>query len=282
MIPLSEHERLAASVCFSRDVDDATVATLANGDGLADERWRVYREMVRVRFRKVVLAAFPRTTKALGDQFEPRFAAWLDEAPPDTRFFRDVPTGFARHLGAWLTSVPSASSSEPLASESQPNESSPSESSNESLSSAPSASLPSFIADLARFEIARWRVLAAPDDLPAQELSFERPPHLTRSLELLDVAHSVHTKKGAPKPGVFHLAIYRAPKDDAFEAVTLELNELARDLLRAWSDPDDAPLAARVQAVTQSRGTAIDERFLEGLGTLLEDLLRRGVVLGSR
>lgn len=280
MIPLPEHERLAASVCFSRDVDDANVAMLANGDALADERWRIYREMVRTRFRKVVLAAFPRTTQALGDQFDPRFTAWLDEAPPDTRFFREVPAGFARHLGAWLTSSPSASpSGEPLASESQPNESS----SSESLSSArSSASLPSYTADLARFEIARWRVLAAPDDPPAQELSFERPPQLTRSLKLLDVAHSVHTKKGAPKPGVFHLAIYRAPKDDAFEAVTLELNELARDLLRAWSDPSDAPLAARVQAVTQSRGTAIDERFLDGLGTLLEDLLRRGVVLGSR
>lgn len=252
MIPLAEHERLAAAVCFSRELDDVVVATLAGGDALADERWRVYREMIRSRFRKVVQAALPRTTHVLGDRFEARFAAWLDEAPPDTRFFREVPVGFAHHVEAWLAS-PGA------------------------------ADLPAFTAAIARYEIARWRVLAAPDDEPAQELSFERPPQLTRSLALLDVTHAVHAKKkGPPKAGVAHLAIYRAPKDDAFEAVTLELNELARDLLRAWSDPSETPLAARVQAVTQARGTAIDERFLEGLGTLLEDLLRRGVVLGSR
>ncbi len=247
MTSLTRHEALAARVCFDRVLDNATVADLAQGDPLADERWRIYREMIRARFRKVVQAALPRTGKALGEAFEACFAAWLDESPPATRFFREVPEGFVHHLvGAQRTEAPD------------------------------------FTADLARYELSRWRVLASPDDAPARELSFERPPQLTRSLELLDVGHAVHASKGAPRPGVFHLAVYRAPKGEGFEAVTLELNELARDLLRAWSDPSEAPLAARVQAVTSARGTAIDERFLDGLGTLLEDFLRRGLVLGSR
>ena len=149
---------------------------------------------------------------------------------------------------------------------------------------APDEELAPWTSDMARFELARWRVLASEDDPPARELAFDRPPLLARSLELLDVAHIVQHTKVAPKPvdGTLHLAIYRAPKGEGFEAVTLELNELARDLLRAWQEPGDAPLAARVQAVTSARGTAIDERFLDGLGTLLEDFLRRGLVLGSR
>ncbi|MEZ4248759.1 MAG: hypothetical protein R3B99_11015 [Polyangiales bacterium] len=249
MTTLADHERLATEVCFDRELADTTVAQLAGGDALADARWRIYRDMIRARFRKVVIAALPRTVKALGEGFEARFATWLDEAPPATRFFREVPTGFVAHLVAALETKPS--------------------------------DVP-HLRDLARYELARWRVLASPDDPPADELSFERPPQLTGALELLDVAHSVQAKKGEPQPGVFHLAIYRAPKGEVFEAVTLELNELARDLLRAWSDPSETPLAARVQAVTAARGTAIDERFLDGLGTLLEDLLRRGVVLGAR
>lgn len=261
MIALADHERLAAEVCFARELDDHVVATLAQQNELADARWRIYREMIRARFRKVVQAAFPRTVGALGERFEARFAAWLDEAPPTTRFFREVPEGFCAHLVAWLAALEDAEELAPWTS------------------------------DMARFELARWRVLASEDDPPAHELAFDRPPLLTRSLELLDVAHTVQhgasktSKASAPKPapnGTLHLAIYRAPKGEGFEAVTLELNELARDLLRAWEEPGDAPLAARVQAVTSARGTAIDERFLDGLGTLLEDFLRRGLVLGSR
>ena len=55
----------------------------------------------------------------------------------------------------------------------------------------------------------------------------------------------------------------------------------SRDLLRAWI-PGDRTMTEAVQAVAQARGTAIDARFIDGLSSLLEDFLGRGILLGSR
>lgn len=302
MTTLADHEALATRVCFDAAIpEDALRALAGSGGALAEERWRVYREMIRARLRKVVRAALPRAVEALGEsRLEAYFAAWLAEAPPDTRFFREVPTGFVRHAEPSLD-----------ADEAQP-----------------------WLGDLARYELARWRVLAAPDaEGEALPLAFELAPKLTPALELLDVRWAVHkrtpspraggptaettnrprglgvpsaeprpeatatssetapaleTGPASPRPHATSLLIYRrarateAHAPPRFDAVTLELNPLARDLLRAWRDEGDAPLAARVQAVAAARDTAIDEAFIDGLGTLLEDLLSRGVVLGSR
>ena len=205
--------------------------------------------MVRTRLRRVCGAALPRTKKALGPEaFEAAFVSWLAEAPPSTRFFREVPAQFAAHLAPRLE-----------------------------------AREEGWLPDLARYELAEWTVKSADDaDLPplAPEFGFERPPVVSPALTLLEVGWTVPRKKAKRyEPTPLHLCIYRDP--ESFQAVTMELNELARDLLRAWI-PGDRTMTEAVQAVAQARGTAIDARFIDGLSSLLEDFLGRGILLGSR
>ena len=241
--PLEELQRHALDTCFKRAPTDADFERL--GDA---KRWRVYRSMVRARLRRVNEAALPRTRRALGDAaFGELFSAWLDEAPPRTRYFREVPMGLLEHA------LPC------LAQDERP-----------------------WLADLARYELATWRVKQLDDREvpPTSDLSFDRPPVLTPALELLDVGWSVHRARKTHdyRKGPFHLAIYRS-RDH--RAVTMELNPLARDLVKSWRGGDE-PLTERVRRVAEERNTAIDQGFLESLGAMLADFLERGIVLGSR
>lgn len=241
--PLEQLQREVLDTCFKRSPSDADFERLGHA-----ERWRVYRDMVRARLRRVNEAALPRTRSALGDEgFGELFTRWLDEAPPRTRYFREVPMDFLGHALAHLRD------------EERP-----------------------WLADLARYELATWRVKQLDDrDAPATvDLSFDRAPVLTPALELLDVGWSVHRPRKAHdySEGKFHLVIYRS-RDH--RAVTMELNALARDLVADWRSGDET-LTERVHRVAQRRNTAIDEGFIESLGTMLADFLERGILLGSR
>ena len=251
---LLERERVATRVCFARQPDPADLEALG-----APERWRTYRSMVRARLERVVSTALARTVRQLGDErFAAMVADWLADAPPTQRYFREVPMGFLAHHQAALD-----------ADEARP-----------------------WLGDLARFEMLAWRVRYADDRHlpPVVELSFERPIVLHPSVELLDLRYDVqphgelHHDDYPAK--ALHVLMFRddqeRPERAAFRAVTLILNPLARDLVRAWRDHPEETLTALTQRVAAARDTAIDERFIEGLAGLLEDYLRRGVVLGSR
>ncbi|MEM9067638.1 MAG: putative DNA-binding domain-containing protein [Myxococcota bacterium] len=239
---LADLERRAVEVCFARAPTDSDFEAL--GDAA---RWRIYRTMVRARLKRVCESALPRSVNALGaDPFDALFVAWLDEAPPRERFFRAVPAEFLAH------SLPKLQDGPP------------------------------WLADLARFEIATWKVKYADDaGAPATtEIAFDKAPVLTPALALLDVGWAVHKKRKEHDyaEGPQHLCIYRNAKH---QAVTMELNPLARDLVTSWRF-GDTTLTERVQAVAQARETRIDERFIESLSAMLADFLERGIVLGSR
>ncbi len=239
---LAQYEARAMELCFAAEASDDSLAEL--GDAA---RWRTYRNMVRARLNKVCRNALPRTVDALGDErFEALFVAWLAEAPPTQRYFREIPMGFLAHARDALRAA-----QEP------------------------------WLLDLATYELTTWRVKFADDrGIPdVVDIDFQKPIALNPALELLDTQHAVHVAvDGHAYPATpTRYAIYRAPD---FRAITMLVTPMARALLQAWSDPGTS-LAEHVQTVTSARGRAVDAEFIDGLSTMLADFIERGIVRGS-
>lgn len=239
-LSLRQYQEAALRVFFATEPSASDLEALGS-----PERFRVYRNMVRLRLDKVVRAALPRTVRALGDeQTASLMAAFFAEAPPRTRWFREIPEHFAAFA---LTRL--------------------------------SADLPPYVAELCRFETARWTVqhLESEPARPVVPLSFELPPATTPALRRLRVEHRVDQRAEPPRAEPANLAVYRRLDD---RASTWVLNDIAAALLDAFVD-GQGTLAERVQAVTRARDVAIDETFLERLSALLADFVERGVLLGS-
>lgn len=210
------------------------------------ERWLLYRTMVRSRFTKVARTAFPRTHAAMGDgAFEAIVDAWLAEGGPRTRYFWQVPLAIADFAAPRLPAAPA------------------------------------HLADLFRYEVLCWRVRQMPaEDPEAAPFAFERPPVVTPTLELAAFGHPVHLLEpgAAEREEPVQLCVYRTPKHGA-EA--LRLTPIAFALLEDWR-AGERTVADSVRRVTAARGTAIDQGFVEKLGTLVADLIERGVLLGAK
>lgn len=239
---LAEYESRALALCFAAEVSDAELAEIGNAD-----RWRTYRNMVRARLRKVCANAFPRALDAMGEErFDALFVAWLAEAGVTHRYFREVPIGFLEHAS------PALANAEP------------------------------WLLDLARYELATWRVKLVDDrDEPeVVEIDFDRPIALNVALEVLETSHEVHQPiDGHAYPAErSRYAIYRAAD---FRAVTMILTPMAHALLSAWCADSSKTLTEQVQHVTAARGRAVDARFVDGLSTMLADFIERGIVRGS-
>lgn len=239
-LSLRAYQEAALRVFFAAEPSERDLAALGS-----PERFRIYRGMVRHRLDKVVRAALPRTLRALGDERAAALiVAFLAQAPPRTRWFREVP----EHFGAFaLTCF--------------------------------TDDLPPYIAELCQFELARWTVqrLEAEPAASLVSLSFELPPAVTPALRRLRVQHRVDLAGDSPRAEPANLAVYRRLDD---RPSTWVLNDIAADLLDAFVEGTGS-LAQRVQAVTWARDVAIDEVFLERLSALLADFLERGVLLGS-
>ena len=242
---LAAYQSAARRVCFGREASDEDLAVLGSA-----ERWLLYRSMVRARFIKVVKAALPRTRTALGDEaWLTWIGEWLAESAPSTRYFREVPEGFAAYAVPRLRA---------------------------------SSDLPAWVADLAEYEVTTWRVKyveAIPEGLV--EFHFDRAPATNPTLTLLRLAHPVH-RKPTPREGFApeetHLAVYRSADN---ESITWQVNPMAAALIEAWI-PGDRPLSESVKAVAEARGTALGQAFLEKLSAMLADFLERGILLGSK
>ena len=241
-LSLAEYQETALRLFFAPEVDDAELGVLG-----PPERWRIYRNMVRARLEKVIHAALPGTLADIGeDATRKHLAAFFAEAPPTTRWFREIPEQFGAFLEGRLPAEP------------------------------PHA------ADRLRFELAKWAVQHL-EATPAREviaLDFEREPAVTPALRRFHVDHRVDRvgpKAREVEAASARLAVYRRLDD---KPSTWVMNDIAADLLDAFAE-GEGTLAERVQAVTKARGTAIDAAFLDGLGTLLADFLERGVLLGS-
>lgn len=214
------------------------------------ERWRIYRRMVRARLERLLATALPRTAALVGeDSFRVWTDTWFDERAPRTRYFWRVVMEFADFVSQL---------GEP----------------------ADSAAM-----ELLRYEATRWHVRydeAAPD-AEAVNIDFERIPFVNPTLRLLEVEHPVHRelREGeAEYPrAATTLAVFRRMEND--EVVTWTLNPMATALVQRWR-LEDCTLSQGVREVASARGVSMTQSYLESLAGLLEGLLERGLLLGSR
>jgi hypothetical protein len=229
-------------VCFAAEPPEDGLALLGDRD-----RWLLYRSMVRTRIVKVVRSSLPRTREILGEEaMKALVDAWLESAPPSTRYFWQLPLSFGAFAEGRLPDAPP------------------------------------FVADLLRYELARWRVrhAEAPAAPVVVDFTFDRAPVLNPSLVLHTFAHPVHltdlAKLEAAQPT--RVAIFRG-HDHRADAVAL--NATAGALVEDWLGGERS-VAESVRAIAKTRGLTLDQGFIEKLGSLLADFIERGMLLGSR
>lgn len=242
---LDDTQRTLARVCLAPAPDDRDVAAL--GDRPA--RWHLYRALVRNRLLEVLGDALPGTRRALGDAgLASCAAAFLDRAPPTTRYVRELSIAFARFLEAHPAAVPTGA--------------------------APWA------VDMARYEAAVMHghvALDPPDDPSVTEFDMALAPALCPAQRFLRVSWSVH--RAEPATGEWALLVHRAPVTDAVE--TLELTPIAADIYERFTRGDRS-VTACAEGALAARGAGADPVFVESFAGLLGDLIERGVILGGR
>ena len=239
---IDDRARVIQRVCFDIEPSEDDLEALGSR-----ERWLVYRGLVRTRLVGVVEAALPRTKRAVGDAaFAATLDVWMSGGGPATRYFRNVPNDFAE-----LAIVTWQGCERP------------------------------WVADLARYEIARWWVRHAPPNPTAVDaLSFDARPVLATAVRVLRLDYPVHEPEspdqGYPAQPTL-LCLYR---DHRHRAVPKRLNPIAADLLEAWQGGEET-VAESVERVARDHGVEIGAGFVEKLSTLITGLVTEGVILGS-
>ncbi|MFW5925947.1 MAG: putative DNA-binding domain-containing protein [Myxococcota bacterium] len=233
-----------ARVCFAAEPSPQDLEALGSA-----QRWLLYRTMVRDRLRDMITAGLPRTIALVGEPtFRADFERWLDQAPPRTRYLREILPAFVSF------SLPRWSADD---------------------------AYPPWTADLARYETARWEVWYQPDaPFEPAELSFDRYPVVNPALRLLRSIQPVHDERpaGEPYPAEsVHLVLYRTPEHRVDVWV---LNGMAADLLEAWQ-AGDRTVTETVRAVAERRGVQIGPSFVDKLSETIAQFLQKGIVLGS-
>jgi hypothetical protein len=212
----------------------------------------LYRELIRNRLRGELKHALKRTHAAVGAAaFERAFERHMLLDPPRTRFFHALVSAFEKSAVPVFESDPS---------------------------------VPAYVGDLCRYESALWTVGDLPDVAPevAGEFAFDKVPVLSPALRLLALRHAVHQKPaddGGYAAGEFYVCIHRRPEES--KPKIWALNALAFELLRQLATASQ-PAASAIQQVAAARGIAMDEKFVDGLCTVLADAIERGIVLGAR
>ncbi|GAB4213691.1 MAG: hypothetical protein OHK0013_37790 [Sandaracinaceae bacterium] len=239
---LDRHLEAFSRVLFEPIPPEADLATL--GPARRD-RFLLYRELVRSRFREIVATALPRTTALVGrERMDALVEARVSESPPTSRFFREVVHGLIAPDDPRL-----------------PHEAHP------------------HVGDLVRLELAQWRaVWDDPPELPAIEFDFARPPVVAPTLVRLDLAWSVHRADRPIEPGTFHVAVYRR-RDGTTE--TRWMNRFLASILDAWMAAEE-PAIDGVRSALAGLGAEPTPELVEQMSAMLAELLERGGVLGSR
>ncbi len=240
-------QRSLARVCFDATPSPDDIAAL--GDDPA--RWLLYRVMVRGRFVDTLIEALPRFAAALGrERLTAAVDAWLAEAPPTTRYVRELSIDFARLLDASPEVIPAGA--------------------------AP------WTRDVARYEAAVMHGHIAhdptPDDPTLLDFDMALAPALCPAQRFLRVSWGVH-RGGEPEPAPFALVVYRAPVTDAIEV--LELTPIAGDIYELFTRGDRSVTACAQEALARHDSGA-GAVFIESFAGLLGDLMDRGILLGGR
>jgi hypothetical protein len=243
---LIDKQRAVVELCFGAEPGPEQLAELGS-----ERIFRIYREAVRNRLRAELEVAFKRTFAAAGAAaVERAFVRFLSGDPPRTRFFHAVAGSFAASAVAFFASEPG---------------------------------VPAHVGDLCAYEAALWAVSDLPDCVsePVVDLGFDKKPVLSPALRLLSLRHAVHVEPTAAgyAVGEHHLCVHRPPHEKRGRPWTL--NAVTYDLMQRFVEGGDT-LAQAVQHVAVQRGFAVDEKFLDGLCSVLADFIDRGVILGGR
>lgn len=238
-------QRAMKRVCFDESPSEDDLSVLA-GDSA---RFRLYREMVRLRLRDLVDSAFPATRKALGNApFEAECNKWLTARPPRSRYLRDL----AREFASWASDAWSGRTD-----------------------------LPRYIPDLLKLEAAKWECVHGRERIPANvaEFDFGKVPMLDPGARLLVLNYAVHELgDGTPREGTFHVCVHRSKIH--YGAELWNLNRMAFRLLEAWQTGTETATES-VARLLKEDGTSADAAFIEALGGVLASMIERDVVLGS-
>lgn len=244
MSGLDAWQRAVVRVCLEGTIPDAALAALG-GD---PRRWQVYRDLVRNRLWSALLEALPGTFAVAGtERFGGWFTRFLEVAPPEGRFLREVAPGFA----AWVRSTEG-----------------------EALT-VPSPWLPDALSlDLAKHHVALSaarldpaRLVPFEMDLPA---AFDPVHRRVRTHWTLEGSEAIERPRA--------LLLYRDAARHSVE--TLVLSPIAADLVDAMDDGTTSPAAA-VRAVLSRDDLAAGTEFVESFAGLLGDLIDRGILQGS-
>jgi len=241
---LVEYQRAFSRVCFALEPSQDDLALLGGNA----PRWRLYRDMVRARMRKMARTAFERSVRAMGESaFDACYERYLAQQKPRSALIREVTV----EVGEFALSDPELR-------------------------------LSPFARDMLRFELTKWELayLPAPAPPPVRDFDFDGPPVLNPVFRVLRLTYPVHRDDVAPeRPTATALFVYRPARvhavrwwsPDAFGAAFFE------GLLAGTASVADAVRDAAAQA-----NETLDASLLERLSTLLTLAVERGVLLGTQ
>ncbi|MBI4950715.1 MAG: hypothetical protein HY908_01665 [Myxococcales bacterium] len=239
-----------AELVVAASLPPADREALAAADG---RRLGVYRALARAEVGATVAELLPRTAARLGPKLAASVGAYLDAGLPRSRFVRDVPFELVRAVGAAWARDPD---------------------------------LPTWLPELARFELVRFRAGAAPrDPRGPSDLGLEPALGVRLCPTLCPCAfeHAVHrlpedpADRSEPDATATALACYRDADNDV---VVLALSPLGLALLARLALAGE-PLGTAVAGACADVGTPLGPAPLDELARLLADLAARGVVLGA-
>lgn len=244
---LVDTQRSFLEVCFRREPPPEALANL----GGEEHRWLLYRHMVRTRMRNMLASALKRTAAALGDEAWGRwYDRWLDEAPPRTRYVREITAEFVEFaLPLWRGDP----------------------------------SVPPWVGELATVEATRWELGYLDVPMPtADEVAFEKIPVVSPLVRLLHVDHAVHRRRAEddapPERAPTHLCVYRRADD---RTGVWALDDFAAALLEAFTRGDQ-DITTCVKNVATAQAIPVDEALVQRLGTLLAEFVQRSILLGTK
>lgn len=245
MTSLPDVQRAIARICLDATPNKEDLALLHD----PQERWLVYRKMVRSRLFAMARSGLPRTAEVLGKKrFDRSVARYLAERGPASRFIRDIVHELSEHA------LPGWESDE---------------------------SLPPHLGDLVRYEATKWRVATVPwESTPetSDELDFSGIPVFNPTVHTTTVRYRVD-KQNEPLEQPHLVVVYRKAGDAKIYWYVLDPEGTA--LFSAWREPERS-LADSVKAVLAASRREPSAGFVDGMAGVLADLVEQTIILGSR
>lgn len=258
---LAEYQRAVMRVSFDLEPSASDLALL--GD---EQRFRMYREMIRGRLEGMAEIAFKLALAQVGEAaFHGSFARFLAAGGVRSPYIREVVAAFGLFAAEDRALLDAASNAVP-------------------------DRTPETTRDLFLFEHAKWEVAYVPAQLPRlgddglRELDFEGYPVLNPVLRVLSLSAALRELCEVPTApatadGRFILLVYRPHQGN--DVRWWGVSPFFARLL-AHFQIGERTVADAVRAAADQERREVDESLLEELATDLTFAVQRGVVLGVR